>query len=81
MDAFRDGQRHLLQPAQEGSLAALPDLPKDISANATAAYIRDVLDGRLPVPAPIALQVAHILQEVSRPATTETNRPTAVQTP
>jgi anthranilate phosphoribosyltransferase len=81
MDAFRDGQRHLLQAAQEGSLAALPDLPKDISAHATAAYIRDVLDGRLPVPAPIALQVAHILQEVSRPATTETNRPTAVSAP
>ena len=81
MDAFRDSQRHLLQPAQEGSLAALPDLPKDISAEATAAYIRAVLDGRLPVPAPIALQVAHILQEVSRPATPETNRPTAVSTP
>ncbi|WP_374408561.1 DNA-binding protein YbiB [Hydrogenophaga sp.] len=81
MDAFRDGERHLLQPAQEGSLAALPDLPRDISAEATAAYIRAVLDGRLPVPAPIALQVAHILQEVSRPATAETNRPAAVSTP
>jgi len=81
MDAFRDGQRILLQPVQEGSLSALPDLPKDISAEATAAYIRNVLGGRLPVPAPIALQVAHILQEVSRPTTTETNRPTAVSTP
>ena len=81
MDAFRDGQRHLLQPAQEGSLASLPDLPKDISAEATAAYIRAVLDGHLPVPAPIALQVAHILREVSRPATAETNRPAAVSTP
>lgn len=81
MDAFRDGERVLLQPAQEGSLAALPDLPKDISAEATASYIRDVLNGRLPVPTPIALQVAHILQEVSRPATPETNRPTAVSTP
>lgn len=81
MDAFRDGERVLLQPAQEGSLAALPDLPKDISAEATASYIRDVLNGRLPVPTPIALQVAHILQEVSRLATPETNRPTAVSTP
>lgn len=81
MDAFRDGERHLLQPAQEGSLAALPDLPKDISAEATATYIREVLGGRLPVPAPIAQQVAHILQEVSRSATPETNRPTAVSTP
>lgn len=81
MDAFRDGERHLLQPAQEGSLAALPDLPKDISADATADYIRSVLDGRLPVPTPIAQQVAHILREVSQPATPETNRPTAVSTP
>lgn len=81
MDAFRDGERILLQPAQEGSLASLPELPRDISAEATAAYIRDVLDGRLPVPAPIALQVAHILQEVSRPPTPETSRPTAVSTP
>jgi anthranilate phosphoribosyltransferase len=81
MDAFRDGQRVLLEAAQAGSLAALPDLPKDISANATAAYIRDVLDGRLAVPAPIAQQVAHILQEVSCHANTETNRAAAVSTP
>ena len=81
MDAFRDGEHHLLQPAQDGSLAALPDLPKDISAETTASYIREVLDGRLPVPAPIVLQVAHILQEVSRPITAETNRAAAVHTP
>jgi anthranilate phosphoribosyltransferase len=81
MDAFRDGQRHRLQPAQEGSLAALPDLPKDISAEATATYIRAVLDGHLPVPTPIALQVAHILREAFRTATTETNRTAAVSTP
>jgi anthranilate phosphoribosyltransferase len=68
MEAFRDGERFLLQAAQEGSLAALPELPKDISAEATAAYIRDVLDGRLPAPAPIALQVTHILRELSHHA-------------
>lgn len=81
MDAFRDGQRVLLQPAQDGSLAALPALPKDISAEATAAYIRDVLDGRLPVPTPIALQVAHILREAACPATPETHRVAAVSPP
>lgn len=81
MDAFHEGERVLLQPPQEGPLAGLPDLPKDISPQATAAYIRDVLDGRLPVPTPIALQVAHILREVSRPATSSTNRPSAVSTP
>lgn len=81
MDAFHEGKRMLLQPPQEGPLAGLPDLPRDISPQATATYIRDVLDGRLPVPTPISLQVAHILREVSRPATTGTNRPSAVSTP
>ncbi|MGM9425132.1 DNA-binding protein YbiB [Hydrogenophaga sp. MI9] len=81
MDAFRDGERVLLQPAQEGSLVALPELPKDISADATATYIRDVLEGRLPVPTPIALQVAHILQELRRQSTTETSRTAEVSPP
>ena len=81
MDAFRDGERILLQPAQEGSLAVLPDLPKDISAEASAAYIRDVLNGRLPVPAPIALQVAHILQELRHHPATETSRIAEVSPP
>ena len=74
MDAFRHGERHLLQPAQEGPLTHLPALPKDISAEATAAYIRNVQDARLPVPAPIARQVAHILQEIQRQPSAETNR-------
>lgn len=81
MDAFHEGKRLLLQPPQEGPLAALPDLPRDISPQATATYIRDVLDGHLPVPTPIALQVAHILREVARPATTGTSRLAAVSTP
>ena len=66
MDAFRDGQRELLQAAQDGPLTALPDLPKDTDATATAAYIRAVLAGSLPVPAPIAQQVQHIVRETQR---------------
>jgi anthranilate phosphoribosyltransferase len=81
MDAFRGGERILLQPAQEGSLAALPDLPKDISAETTAAYIRDVLDGRLTVPTPIALQVAHILQELRHQPAIATSRTAEVSPP
>ncbi|WP_291010479.1 DNA-binding protein YbiB [Hydrogenophaga sp.] len=65
MEAFRAGERHLLQPAQEGPLTAMPDLPKSTDAASTAAYIRAVLDGALPVPPPIALQVEHILREVA----------------
>jgi anthranilate phosphoribosyltransferase len=64
MEAFRDGQRHLLQAAHEGPLTALPDLPKDTGAEGTAAYIRDVLIGKYPVPTPISRQVEHILQEL-----------------
>jgi anthranilate phosphoribosyltransferase len=81
MDAFRHGQRVLLQPAQEGSLASLPELGRDISAEATATYTRQVIDGRLPVPTPIALQVAHILRELRPDHATETNGPQAVPTP
>jgi len=81
MEAFRDGQRHLLQPAQEGSLASLPELPREVDTASTAAYIRDVLEGRKPVPTPIALQVAHILQELQRHPTPETSRTAEVSPP
>lgn len=63
IDFFLHGQRRCVQPAQGGSLATLPDLPAPAAAD-TAAYIEDVLAGRLPVPAPIARQVEHILQAV-----------------
>ncbi len=61
MEGFLRGQRVLLQEAQAGSLAQLPDLPKEFDAATTALYVRDVLDGKNPVPAPIAKQVEHIL--------------------
>ena len=60
MDAFVAGQRQTLQPAQSGSLGPLPGLPTP-DAPATARYTRAVLEGQLPVPAPLAAQVAHIL--------------------
>ncbi|MBA4265856.1 MAG: DNA-binding protein YbiB [Comamonadaceae bacterium] len=64
MEAFRGGERHLLQEAQGGSLATVPDLPREVDARTTAAYIRTVLDGERQVPLPIALQVEHILREL-----------------
>jgi anthranilate phosphoribosyltransferase len=67
MDGFVRGQRRLLQEAQAGSLATLPDLPKEIDAASTAAYVRAVLAGKSPVPAPIARQVEHILHMVQQP--------------
>ena len=61
MTGYLRGQPTLMQEAQSGPLAVVPDLPKEIDADSTADYIRDVLAGRKPVPTPIAQQVAHIL--------------------
>ena len=66
MDAFINGQRQLLQVAQAGSLATLPELPKTTDAASTAAYIQSVLSGQQPVPASIAMQVEHILHLVKQ---------------
>ncbi len=49
-----------LEP-QSGVLTSLPELPPCDALN-TAGYIRAVLDGALPVPAPIAHQVAQIIR-------------------
>ena len=62
MDAFRAGQRLVLQEAQSGTLENLPDLPIGTNAAATARYIRSVLDGHNPVPDPIARQVEHLVR-------------------
>ncbi len=47
--------------AQTGTLAQLPALPPQIDADGTARTIGAMLDGRLPVPAPIARQVQCLL--------------------
>ena len=62
MQAFVGGHATDLQAYQAGALPSLPELPTEIDADSTAAYIRRVMQGELPVPAPIAQQVAHILQ-------------------
>ena len=66
MEAFINGQRQLLQAAQAGTLASIPDLPKTTDAASTAAYIQSVVAGRQSVPASIAMQVEHILQLVKQ---------------
>ncbi len=64
MQGFVHGKVVELQEHQAGTLTTLPDLPTAIDAATTAAYIRQVMDAILPVPAPIAQQVAHILHLV-----------------
>ncbi len=62
MQAFVGGRGQVLQEAQAGTLAELPDLPRTTDALETAAYIRKALAGATPIPAPIAQQVDHILR-------------------
>ena len=61
MLGFVNGQQRVLQEAQTGSLASLPDLPAGTGALQTADYIQQVMGGKLPVPPPIATQVERIL--------------------
>ncbi len=81
MAVFHDGAAHTVQPAQEGPLVSLPELPATVDAASTARYIRAVLDGALPVPKPIALQVEHILREMQRQPALETTLAQEVTTP
>ena len=69
MDAFADGQVTRVQEAQGGSLAGVPGLPAP-DMQSTATWIQAVLDGRAPVPTPIALQVAHIVHLSDQTRTT-----------
>jgi len=66
MEAFIAGKRSLLQASQPGTLASVPDLPKEIDSDSTAVYIRAVLSGTHAVPASIERQVEHILQLTSQ---------------
>ncbi|MHB1199947.1 MAG: DNA-binding protein YbiB [Polaromonas sp.] len=66
MEAFLGGKRTLLQEAQPGTLASVPDLPREIDSASTARYIRSVLKGKCAVPASIARQVEHILHLTSQ---------------
>jgi anthranilate phosphoribosyltransferase len=61
MDGFIRGRHVALEVGQKGTLTDLPDLPREIDAATTAAYIGDVLAERRPIPASVAQQVEHIL--------------------
>jgi anthranilate phosphoribosyltransferase len=59
MDVYLNGQLQadLSVPLQEGPLAELPQLAQGNDASATAKFIQAVMEGNLPVPAPIQTQV------------------------
>ena len=62
MDGFVRGTRVALQEGRKGTLTDLPDLPKEVDPETTAAYIRDVLQERKAIPESMGLQVEHILR-------------------
>ena len=64
MQGFIGGQRVLNEEGVKGTLPSVPDLPKEIDAASTAAYIQSVLAGTSPLPPSISQQVAHIVQLV-----------------
>ncbi len=67
LQVFVAGAAHdeLGHDGQGGALAVLPELPREHDADSTAHYIRRVLAGSTPLPAPIATQVAAIRQALA----------------
>ncbi len=59
-------QADLSCPVQEGVLAELPLLPRQIDAATVAVYIQGVLAGEKPGPAPLDRQVALLLAALAR---------------
>jgi anthranilate phosphoribosyltransferase len=72
MDAICHGECTRVQEAQSGSLTQLPDLP-ELHADSIARWTQDVLAGKLPVPAPIAQQVTHIVRLSEQLSHTQTS--------
>lgn len=66
MQGFIKGECVLQHEGVKGTLPVVPDLPTDISAASTAAFIQAVLAGTSPLPPSIAQQVEHILLLVKK---------------
>jgi anthranilate phosphoribosyltransferase len=62
---FHNRERTILVQKQE-PVDELPPLPEQSDAATTAQWIRAALEGRQPVPVPIAEQVAHCLNVARR---------------
>lgn len=59
-------QPELSCPAQEGTLAELPVLPRSIDAATVAVYIQAVAAGEKPAPAPLERQVELLMRSLAR---------------
>lgn len=60
IDWLHDGHQRTMVDPTSGSIGEVPELPAGTDVADTAAWIRKVLDGAAPVPAPIATQIATI---------------------
>jgi anthranilate phosphoribosyltransferase len=60
IDWLHDGHQRTLVDPTAGSIGDVPELPPGTDVAQTAAWIRRVLDGSVPVPAPLATQVAAV---------------------
>ncbi len=58
--SFVAGEKTILQMAEKSVLGDELDWPSDVTAKATAEYIKEVVDRRRPIPLPIAEQLRHI---------------------
>jgi anthranilate phosphoribosyltransferase len=58
IEYLADGRAEVLFDAEHSTAEDVAELPQDIEAKPTAAYVQRVLDGRAPVPPPIANQLA-----------------------
>jgi len=61
IEYLRDAQSEVLFESEHDSLKVLPHLPEEADAVTTAAWTRKVLEGQIPVPLPIANQLAACL--------------------
>lgn len=61
IEHLHDGLCETLFESEHDSLKALPQLPEEADAATTAAWTRKVLDGHIPLPLPIANQLAACL--------------------
>ena len=58
IEHLHDGDCEILFEAEHDSLKALPQMPEEAEARPTAEWMRAVLDGRSPLPQPLANQLA-----------------------
>jgi anthranilate phosphoribosyltransferase len=61
LEHIHDGINEVLFEAEHESLRAIPNLPEAADAVSTARWIRRVLDKQIPLPKPLANQLACLL--------------------